>query len=61
MLLTIADSTPGAGDGGSIRLVNQAEFGHSEIGVEWLEFAEGTAWDQQQLREQMFATAMTAG
>ncbi|MBT0730466.1 calcium-binding protein, partial [Rosenbergiella nectarea] len=61
MLLTIADSTPGAGDGGSVRLVNQAAFGDSHFGVEWLEFADGTSWDQQQLREQMFATAMTPG
>ncbi len=61
MLLTIAESTPGAGDGGSVRLVDQAASGKYQTGIEWLEFADGTRWNQQQLREQLFATAMTPG
>ncbi|KGD75293.1 hypothetical protein HA49_08695 [Tatumella morbirosei] len=61
MLLIIAESSAGAGDGGSVRLVGQAASGRYETGVEWLEFADGTRWNQQQLREQMFATAMTPG
>ncbi|WP_157665876.1 calcium-binding protein [Tatumella citrea] len=61
ILLTIAESSAGAADGGSVRLVDQAASGKFQTGVEWLEFADGTRWNQQQLREQMFATAITPG
>ncbi len=51
MLLTIAESTPGAGDGGSVRLLDQAAGGKYQTGVEWVDFANEISWNTSLLSE----------
>ena len=58
--LTVAESAPGAGDGGSILLINNLnEFGSR--GVEEVQFSDGTVWTRGTIREKLLAQASTAG
>jgi Ca2+-binding RTX toxin-like protein len=58
--LTIAESSPGAGNGGSILLKAQLDNFFS-TGVERIVFADGTIWTQNDLRLQALAQASTSG
>ncbi|WP_249157470.1 calcium-binding protein [Bradyrhizobium sp. KB893862 SZCCT0404] len=49
MTLVIAESAPGAGDGGSILLTDE-ETGNQTSGVEQIVFDDGTVWTQADLR-----------
>ena len=50
-ILTIAESAPGEGDGGSIRLTDSADnSGH--VGLERVVFEDGTVWTRDELREE---------
>jgi len=57
--LVIAESSPGAGDGGSIKLID--EFGNYERGVEQIVFDDGAIWNQADLRVRWLAQAATSG
>ncbi|MCP3445817.1 calcium-binding protein [Bradyrhizobium sp. CCGUVB14] len=52
--LVVAESSPGAGDGGSILLKDELTGGAVE-GVEQIIFDDGTTWTQAQLREMVLA------
>jgi Ca2+-binding RTX toxin-like protein len=60
VLVTIAESAPGAGDGGSILLKNSLNdwFGQ---GVEQIQFADGTIWTKAQIRAMLISSAGTPG
>ncbi|WP_170971248.1 calcium-binding protein [Mesorhizobium sp. GR13] len=58
--LVIAESSPGAGDGGSVQLKDSLD-GYYGTGVESVKFANGTIWTQQDLREMIFAQEATEG
>jgi Ca2+-binding RTX toxin-like protein len=58
--LMIAESSPGAGNGGSILLKNELESSQDQ-GVEQIVFADGTVWTQSTLRTMVLAQATTAG
>ncbi|WP_276310304.1 calcium-binding protein, partial [Brenneria alni] len=60
IILHIAESVEGAGDGGSVRLKSQYGADY-ERGVENVEFADGTVWTAQTLQELMIASMQTAG
>lgn len=58
--LVIAETAPGAGDGGSVRLVGG--FDDSlEQGVEQVAFDDGTVWARPELRAHYFASLATGG
>ena len=48
----IAESAPGAGDGGQITVRNSADF--SAIGIESIEFDDGTVWDRYEDFDTLF-------
>ena len=58
--LVIAESAPGAGDGGSVLLKEELDawFGR---GIENIQFADGTVWHPHDLRLMVLAQASTAG
>ena len=56
----IAESTPGAGDAGSVLLKNTLND-NSEQGVEKITFADGTIWTRAQFRAMVIDQAGTAG
>ena len=58
--LTIAESAPGAGDGGRITL-NDISGSSSATGIETVKFADGTTWTSAQLRAFALATGATTG
>jgi len=58
--LEIAPSAPGAGDAGSVTLIRQLNDYHYR-GVERIEFADGTVWRQEDLREMLIAQASSDG
>jgi Ca2+-binding RTX toxin-like protein len=60
LTLMIAESTPGAGDGGSI-LLNEELDNYLSRGVENIQFANGTTWHQNDLRLMLLVQASTAG
>ena len=58
--MIIAESAPGAGDGGSILLKNSVNdwFGQ---GVEQIQFADGTIWSKAYIRTMLISSAGTPG
>ena len=58
--LVVAESAPGAGDGGSVLLKNELEDYYSR-GVEKIVFADGTTWTRNDLRVKLLAQAATPG
>ncbi|WP_340115568.1 calcium-binding protein, partial [Pelagibius sp. 7325] len=58
--LVIAESTPGAGDGGSIVLRNNLEEWYSR-GIDEIHFDDGTIWTRETLREALLTVEGTAG
>ena len=60
LTLVIAESAPGAGDGGSVLLKEELDewFGR---GIENVQFADGTIWHRNDLRLMVLAQASTAG
>ncbi|PRA78518.1 hypothetical protein CQ054_22140 [Ochrobactrum sp. MYb29] len=58
--LIIAESTPGAGDAGSI-LIRDTVTDYLDRGVEKIVFADGTTWTKQDLRDRLLAMSMTDG
>ncbi len=58
--LQIAESAPGAGDGGSILLKDELNGGLA-AGVEQIVFDDGTVWNQDQMRVRVLADATTDG
>ncbi|MGN7932944.1 calcium-binding protein, partial [Sphingopyxis sp. 22461] len=59
IILTITESATGAGDGGSIRLVNMNP--NRANGIEFVTFADGTRWDANYLRQRVVTEAATGG
>ncbi|MGN7932723.1 calcium-binding protein, partial [Sphingopyxis sp. 22461] len=59
IILTIAESATGAGDGGSIPLVNMNP--NRANGIEFVTFADGTRWDANYLRQRVVSEAATGG
>ncbi|MGJ4927436.1 calcium-binding protein [Bradyrhizobium sp. HKCCYLS2038] len=59
-ILAFAESTPGAGDAGSVRLQRELDdwFGQ---GVEQIKFDDGTIWSRSDLRVRLLAQATTDG
>lgn len=57
LIINIGESTPGAGDGGSITIVDA--FGARSI--EEITFADGSVWDTQELRPMALELATTPG
>ncbi|MFD1196996.1 hypothetical protein ACFQ3K_01455, partial [Brucella gallinifaecis] len=60
MTLSIAESKPGAGDGGLILLRDSLD-GDLGQGVETITFADGATWSKQDLRVKLLAQASTDG
>jgi len=60
LTLVIAESAPGAGDGGSILLKSELNGG-LEAGVEQITFDDGTVWNQDYLRVRVLDEASTDG
>ncbi|WP_145984416.1 calcium-binding protein [Bradyrhizobium nitroreducens] len=60
LTLVIAESSPGAGDGGSILLKSDLNGGLA-AGVEQIVFDDGTLWTQDYLRVRVLAEAATDG
>jgi Ca2+-binding RTX toxin-like protein/LysM repeat protein len=58
--LVIAESSPGAGDGGSVLLRDSLDENFGQ-GVESIAFADGTVWSRADLRTRLLAQAVTAG
>lgn len=58
--LTIAETAEGAGDGGSILLVESLDADYDE-GLEQIVFADGETWTRGDLREMLIAAAQTDG
>ena len=59
-VLTIAETAPGAGDGGNIIL--QGSFSRSNTyGVETIQFDDGTVWNQSFLRQKIIDQSSTNG
>ncbi|MGO7136332.1 calcium-binding protein, partial [Rhizobium leguminosarum] len=58
--ILIAESAPGAGDGGSI-LFQDTVDGFYEKGFETIQFANGTIWTNDQVRQMLVDQATTAG
>ena len=59
IILTIAESATGAGDGGSIRLINMNPYRAN--GIEFVTFGDGTRWDANYLRQRVVTEAATSG
>ncbi|MGR9145680.1 calcium-binding protein (plasmid) [Rhizobium leguminosarum] len=58
--LVIAESAPGAGDGGSVLLKETLDDYYGR-GIDSIVFADGTTWDRNYLRTTLLAQASTAG
>src|SRR5207248_675186 len=58
--VTVRESTLGAGDGGSILLVNSVDP-YYEQGVDLVRFGDGTVWTQSTLRQMLVTAAGTSG
>ena len=56
----IAESTPGAGDSGSVLLKNSLDDYYGQ-GVESIAFADGTVWSRAQIRQRLLQAAGTPG
>lgn len=59
-ILVIGESTPGAGDSGSILLTESLNSKHAR-GIEFIEFEDGTVWTQGTLRLRHLADQSTDG
>ena len=60
LILTIAESAPGAGNGGTITMADSFD-GEYEKGVEQVAFDDGTTWTHADLRGMWLASVTTAG
>lgn len=60
LLIEIAETAPGAADGGVLRLTNMLNE-NAEAGVETIAFAGGVSWTKPQILAQFIADAATAG
>jgi Ca2+-binding RTX toxin-like protein len=60
LLLTVAESAPGAGDGGTISMASSFD-GATGTGVEQFVFADGTVWTNADVRALWLASAATSG
>ena len=60
LILTIAESAPGADDGGVLRMT-QTLNPSFDSGIETIAFADGTEWTQAIVRAQLLADAGTSG
>jgi Ca2+-binding RTX toxin-like protein len=60
IVLTIAESAPGAGDGGQITLVGTAA-NYAEHGIESVRLDDGTVWDKAALRQMSLTNGATPG
>ncbi|MGJ8573381.1 MAG: calcium-binding protein [Hoeflea sp.] len=60
LLISIAETTPGAGDSGSVLSLSTLDS-YREGGLESIVFADGTEWSISQVREHIFAEAQTSG
>jgi Ca2+-binding RTX toxin-like protein len=60
VILTIAESAPGAADGGTIRLVNSLDEFYAQ-GIDRITFADGVVTTRADLRVRLLAEASTAG
>ncbi|PBC18690.1 calcium-binding protein, partial [Mesorhizobium sp. WSM4311] len=58
--VVIAESTPGAGDGGSVLLKNSLDDNYGQ-GVDKVVFADGTTWTRADIRVKLLDQAGTAG
>ncbi len=58
--LVFAESAPGAGDGGSVLLINNLNEWYNR-GVEQITFDDGTIWERSDLRAMLLAQASTSG
>ncbi|MCA1494980.1 hypothetical protein I6F11_29640, partial [Ensifer sp. NBAIM29] len=58
--VVVAESVPGAGDGGSILLKNNLDD-YYDRGIDKIVFADGTTWTRNQLRLMLLQQAITAG
>lgn len=58
--VVIAESAPGAGDGGSVLLKNSLDDNNGQ-GVDRIVFADGTTWDRGQVRQLVLDQAATSG
>lgn len=60
VVLVVASSAPGSGDGGSITLKGNVNNSNGE-GIERIEFSDGIIWTPAHMRELLLAAAQTAG
>ncbi|WP_084646956.1 calcium-binding protein [Mesorhizobium sp. WSM2561] len=60
IILTIAETASGAGDGGQITLVASGA-NYAQNGIETVEFDDGTIWDKNTLRQMSLTTGSTDG
>ncbi|MDJ0511972.1 MAG: calcium-binding protein [Methyloceanibacter sp.] len=60
VILNFAESAPGAGDGGSVRLKDSLHDYH-DTGIENVAFDDGTVWTRADMRAHYFADAATSG
>ncbi|UJW73550.1 calcium-binding protein [Rhizobium sp. SL42] len=60
LTISIAESSPGAGDGGSIKLVGTLADNRGQ-GVDGIVFADGTTWNAATIRAKAIETRQTAG
>ena len=58
--LTIRESAPGVGDGGSI-LIKETLDDANDRGIELIQFGDGTTWSRSQLRIEMLDALSTSG
>ena len=61
IILTIAESAPGAGDGGTITLRGNADTSRAEYGVESVEFADGSTVTDADIRLTVLQQSQTDG
>src|SRR5206468_2890782 len=60
LIATIAESAPGAGDGGSVRMVATGDD-YSDQGIDQMAFGDGTVWTRADMRAHWLATVSTSG
>ena len=59
--LVIAESSPGAGDGGMVALRGTALYSDGGSGVQYVDFDDGTVWTQNDLRARVLNETATPG
>ncbi|CAH0244868.1 Leukotoxin [Pseudomonas sp. Bi70] len=58
--VVIAESAPGAGDGGSVLLKNSVNESYAE-GIDRVVFADGSSWNRAQIVERLITNSQTSG